>query len=330
MIRVLCTDVDGTMTDNELHLSAQGELFKSFNARDGWALKSLLPDAGIEAAVVTGRQSDIVRKRCEELGVRRVFLGRNDKEAVLRELAASIGCEMDNVAYIGDDLNDVEALAAAGVSGCPSDAIDQAKQHATYICHLKGGQGALREFAEWAIARNDCEREHASADDVRKRAGREEAGPQAAEAFAAWAFRELEGARVVALATCGNDSTPSVRSVSALFDGRTMQFQTNSRSAKAIEVAGNPHVAVSFDKFQLKGVCRPLGHPFSQKAASFAYDFEQAFPKAFAEYSHLEDEMAFEVEFTQVASWGAPEHPDMFAECDLAAQTLVLTSKTEA
>lgn len=330
MIRVFCTDVDGTMTDNKLHLSSQGELFKSFNARDGWALKTLLPDAGIEVAVVTGRQSDVVLRRCEELGVRRVFLGRNDKGAVLRELAADIGCELGDVAFIGDDLNDVEALATAGVSGCPFDAVEQAKQHAAYICHLKGGQGALREFAEWVIARNNRERDQARTADVQELLGHENCETLAAKNYVEWAFRELEGARVVALATCGNTLIPSVRSVSALFEGHTMFFQTNSQSAKATEIAENPHVAVSFDKFQLKGLCGPLGHPLGTKATSFARDFEQAFPKAFADYSHLENEMTFKVEFTHVASWGTPEHPDMFAECALATQTLFLTSKAEA
>lgn len=91
MIKLLCSDVDGVMTDNKLHVSATGELFKTFNARDGWALKEILPKNGIEPAVITGRKSQIVPKRCEELGVSLVFCGRDDKNAVVTQLAKEKG-----------------------------------------------------------------------------------------------------------------------------------------------------------------------------------------------------------------------------------------------
>lgn len=83
MIKLLCSDVDGVMTDNKLHVSATGELFKTFNARDGWALKEILPKNGIEPAVITGRKSQIVPKRCEELGVSLVFAAVTIKTQLL-------------------------------------------------------------------------------------------------------------------------------------------------------------------------------------------------------------------------------------------------------
>lgn len=157
MIKLLCSDVDGVMTDNKLHISAAGELFKTFNARDGWALKVILPENGIEPAVITGRKSQIVPKRCEELGVSLVFCGRNDKNAVVAQLAEEKGYSLSEIAFIGDDYNDLPAIKLAGVSGCPSDAIEPVKAAVTYVCKAKGGEGALREFAEWVVAQQSGE-----------------------------------------------------------------------------------------------------------------------------------------------------------------------------
>ena len=152
MIKLLCSDVDGVMTDNKLHVSATGELFKTFNARDGWALKEILPKNGIEPAVITGRKSQIVPKRCEELGVSLVFCGRDDKNAVVTQLAKDKGYSLSEIAFIGDEYNDLPAIKLAGLSGCPSDAIEPVKATVTYICKAKGGEGALREFVEWIVA----------------------------------------------------------------------------------------------------------------------------------------------------------------------------------
>ena len=158
MIKLLCSDVDGVMTDNKLHVSATGELFKTFNARDGWALKEILPKNGIEPAVITGRKSQIVPKRCEELGVSLVFCGRDDKNAVVTQLAKEKGSSLSEIAFIGDDYNDLPAIKLAGISGCPSDAIEPVKAAVTYICKAKGGEGALREFAEWIVAQQSGEK----------------------------------------------------------------------------------------------------------------------------------------------------------------------------
>lgn len=158
MIKLLCSDVDGVMTDNKLHVSATGELFKTFNARDGWALKEILPKNGIEPAVITGRKSQIVPKRCEELGVSLVFCGRDDKNAVVTQLAKEKGYSLSEIAFIGDDYNDLPAIKLAGISGCPSDAIEPVKAAVTYICKAKGGEGALREFAEWIEAQQSGEK----------------------------------------------------------------------------------------------------------------------------------------------------------------------------
>lgn len=153
MIRLFCTDVDGVMTDNKIYIAGDGEVFKCFNTRDGMALKNILPQNGIEPAVITGRESAIVRNRCQELGIRRMIINRNDKDQVLKELAEDIGCTMEEIAFIGDDLNDLAAINAAGITGCPADAAEQVKAAVDYVCKAKGGEGALREFAEWVIRR---------------------------------------------------------------------------------------------------------------------------------------------------------------------------------
>lgn len=158
MIKLLCSDVDGVMTDNKLHVSATGELFKTFNARDGWALKEILPKNGIEPAVITGRKSQIVPNRCEELGVSLVFCGRDDKNAVVTQLAKEKRYSLSEIAFIGDDYNDLPAIKLAGLSGCPSDAIEPVKATVTYICKAKGGEGALREFVEWIVAQQSEEK----------------------------------------------------------------------------------------------------------------------------------------------------------------------------
>ena len=135
MIRILCSDVDGVMTDNKLHISPDGELFKTFNARDGWALKNILPKNGVSL----------------------VFCGRDDKSAVVTQLAKEKGCSLSEIAFIGDDYNDLPAIQIVGISGCPNDAIEPVKAAATYVCNARGGEGALREFAEWIIARQNGE-----------------------------------------------------------------------------------------------------------------------------------------------------------------------------
>ena len=158
---VLVMDVDGTLTDGKIHISPQGELFKSFDVKDGYAIHSLLRPNGIEPVIITGRTSEIVRKRCEELNIVLVYQGISDKlrclSNVLQELSEWDGerYAYENCAYIGDDLIDLECMqqicAAGGVFGCPADAVEEIKQVSDYICTKKAGNGAVREFINWII-----------------------------------------------------------------------------------------------------------------------------------------------------------------------------------
>jgi 3-deoxy-D-manno-octulosonate 8-phosphate phosphatase (KDO 8-P phosphatase) len=152
MVKLFAMDVDGTLTDGKIYMGCGGEAVKAFDAKDGYALRELLPGHGIVPAIITGRSSRIVEARAAELGIAEVHQRVADKAAKLLELVAKYGCAREDVAYIGDDDNDLGAMAEAGVSGCPADASRRAKAAADYVASRNGGAGAVREFAEWLVA----------------------------------------------------------------------------------------------------------------------------------------------------------------------------------
>lgn len=150
-IRLLVMDVDGTLTDGKINMSPSGELFKSFDIKDGYAINEILPAHGIVPAIITGRVSSIVENRARELHVDELYQGKHDKLDTLRELMQKYGCSRENVAYIGDDILDLVCMNECGVVGCPSDACRQVKEIAHFVCSNKGGNGAVREFIEFII-----------------------------------------------------------------------------------------------------------------------------------------------------------------------------------
>lgn len=146
-------DVDGTLTDGKIYIGNEGEIFKAFDVKDGYAIHYILPKYGITPVIITGRNSVIMVKRCEEIGIKLLFQGVSDKIAVLRKVVngASLYC----VAYIGDDLNDLECMQLikeeGGLIGCPSDAIKQVKEIASFQSSKTGRNGVVREFIETII-----------------------------------------------------------------------------------------------------------------------------------------------------------------------------------
>lgn len=146
-IRLLALDVDGVLTEGGIHMGAAGELYKSFNAKDGLGL-SLALRQGLQVAVITGRSSTIVEQRCRELGISLLCQGVKDKYGQLRALAASLGLEQEELAFMGDDLNDLPAFAAAGLKLAPADAAAEVKAAADYVTQAPGGRGAVREAVE--------------------------------------------------------------------------------------------------------------------------------------------------------------------------------------
>ena len=151
MIQAIVLDVDGTLTDGKIYLSAEGELMKAFNIKDGLAL-ARLPKVGVTAVVLTGRTSEITRRRCEELKISVVHQGVENKRERLDQIASDLACGLQDLAFIGDDINDLECLQAVGYSACPADAATQVIPAVQYVSTLKGGDGAVREILEHWIS----------------------------------------------------------------------------------------------------------------------------------------------------------------------------------
>lgn len=149
-IRLLLTDVDGVLTDGGVYYGADGEVLKQFNIRDGMAVERLR-SVGVEVGIITGENSPSVARRAEKLRIDLLFLYCKDKPAALHQVMRERGYEASEVAYIGDDVNDVDVMGLVGFPAAPGDALPQARQVARYICRNFGGHGAFREFAELII-----------------------------------------------------------------------------------------------------------------------------------------------------------------------------------
>ena len=144
-IKLLITDVDGVMTDCGMYYSENGDELKKFNTRDGMAVQ-LLREHGIKTAIITKEDTNIVSQRAKKLKIDEVFQGINDKMAVLESLKNKYGFDYSEIAYIGDDVNDMLVLKRVGFSFCPIDAVDDVKKICTAIAKEKGGNGVVREF----------------------------------------------------------------------------------------------------------------------------------------------------------------------------------------
>jgi 3-deoxy-D-manno-octulosonate 8-phosphate phosphatase (KDO 8-P phosphatase) len=151
-IKLVLSDSDGVLTDTGVYYSARGEELKRFSIRDGMGVERLRKLAGIESGIITGEQSGSVVKRAEKLMIDELHLGVKDKKAVLNEIMKRKNLKPENIAFIGDDTNDLDVLKMAGLSACPADAVIQIKQIVDFITESKGGYGAFRDFAELIIA----------------------------------------------------------------------------------------------------------------------------------------------------------------------------------
>jgi 3-deoxy-D-manno-octulosonate 8-phosphate phosphatase (KDO 8-P phosphatase) len=153
-VRLVLTDNDGVLTDTGVYYGPTGEVFKRFSIRDGMAVR-LLRSAGIETAIITGETSPSIRRRAEKLKMRFLYLGIDDKRLHLENILASTRLAPHQIAFIGDDVNDlgiIEAVRAEGLTGAPADAMPPVAKAVHYLCGTPGGRGAFREFADWLIA----------------------------------------------------------------------------------------------------------------------------------------------------------------------------------
>lgn len=153
MIRYLILDVDGTLTDGGVYYDATGNEMKKFAIKDGAGLV-LARTAGIRTVICTGRESAAVRRRAADLKITDVYQNVSDKAAFLRDFMQQNGCDAQEVAYCGDDLNDLAAMALCGFVACPADAAPEVRAAADYVCPQAGGAGAVRGAVE-AILRQD-------------------------------------------------------------------------------------------------------------------------------------------------------------------------------
>lgn len=146
-IRAVALDVDGVLTDGSFVWGPGAEEFKSFSFRDVMGI-SLAAKAGVVFALISGEASPLVDRFAKKMGIESVYKGCKDKAAALREFAAAKGFQPGEVCFVGDDVNDLAALAAAGYSAAPGDAYPAAKEAADYVAQAGGGRGAVREILD--------------------------------------------------------------------------------------------------------------------------------------------------------------------------------------
>ncbi len=158
-IKLIVLDVDGTMTDSRITYSAAGDEIKSFNVKDGLAIASWRK-LGRQVAIITGRRSDIVARRAKELRIEHFYQGVENKREVLERLLEKLDIRMEEVAAIGDDLNDLPMLKAAGISFVPRDASAYVDKIADVILTKRGGEGAVREMIEYLIKKEGLEKKY--------------------------------------------------------------------------------------------------------------------------------------------------------------------------
>lgn len=146
-IKLVITDVDGVLTDGGLYYTSDGLIMKKFNVKDGMGMK-LLRDSGIKNAIITTDTSELIKIRGERLKVDHLYLGVWDKDNKLMEICNLEHILPENVAFIGDDVNDSGIIGVAGFSACPNDAVQSIKDSVDLILSTNGGQGAFRELAD--------------------------------------------------------------------------------------------------------------------------------------------------------------------------------------
>ncbi len=146
-IKLLCTDVDGVLTDGSLHFGAGVGHTKAFNVRDGVGIK-WLQKAGIPVAFISGLDSPSTWSRAQQLEVVDCFAGHLQKLPILEQLCAKYGLNLDEVAHIGDDLHDLPLLMRCGLAACPEDAVEEVRAASHWVVPVRGGSGVLRTVAE--------------------------------------------------------------------------------------------------------------------------------------------------------------------------------------
>lgn len=150
-IKLVISDVDGVLTDGGMYYSEKGEQLKKFNTRDGMAVE-LLKKNKIPVILMTKEKSKIVLERGRKIQVKKAYIGIKNKEEKLSEICKKFKVNETEIAYIGDDINDLEIMKKVGFSASPHNGMDIIKKNSNYICKLNGGEGVLREVTELIIS----------------------------------------------------------------------------------------------------------------------------------------------------------------------------------
>ncbi len=146
-VRLMGFDVDGVLTDGTLYFTSQGDEMKAFSSLDGHGLR-MLAQSGVQIALISGRRSAALELRAQNLGITHLYMGVEDKRAVMTELLEMEGLTFSEAGYMGDDVVDLPILRACGFSATVADGHDFVKQHVQYVAQAGGGKGAVREVCE--------------------------------------------------------------------------------------------------------------------------------------------------------------------------------------
>ncbi len=147
-IQLLILDVDGTLTDGGMYYSENGDHYKKYNTKDGMGI-SLLTKSNFKVGIIShGYKPKVVEERAQLLGIQHIYVGRENKLEILKTWCTELKIDLKNVAFIGDDINDLEVINNVGLSACPIDAVNEVKSKVDVILSLKGGEGCVREFID--------------------------------------------------------------------------------------------------------------------------------------------------------------------------------------
>jgi len=149
-IKTFIFDVDGVLTDGKILINSDGELLRSFDTKDGYAMKCALVK-GFKIAIITGGRNEAVRERFRELGVIDIYLGAHNKLDAYQDLMDNYDFNPEEILYIGDDIPDIPVMEKVGLGCCPADAASDVKAMADYVSHKKGGEGCVRELIEQVL-----------------------------------------------------------------------------------------------------------------------------------------------------------------------------------
>ena len=153
MIKLVLLDVDGTLTDGGIYRGNNGEELKRFNVKDGYVIVNA-QKLGIEFGIITGRKSELVEIRSNELKIKYLYQGISEKTVILEEIMQKTGLKKEEIAYMGDDLNDILIMKQSGLTGAPKDAADEVIQIVDFVSEKNGGSGAVREFVEYILKKD--------------------------------------------------------------------------------------------------------------------------------------------------------------------------------